>query len=130
MTGHSEIDPARGKTVILRIADHSSFGTRMEAYEQSTTPLIEFHKSLGLLLPVAARGSPEELCDRTLAALNSWCEQRLPAARNEDVGPLFDKAPGGSKPDTAAAPGDDGDFPLSCGHDLILLLPIRSSGTR
>src|SRR6266478_2880699 len=35
---------------------------------------------------------------------------RLPAARNEDVGSLFDKSLGSSKPDTAAAPGDDGDF--------------------
>jgi hypothetical protein len=37
---------------------------------------------------------------------------RLPAARNEDVGSLFHKALGGSKSDTAAAPGDDCDLSL------------------
>jgi hypothetical protein len=38
---------------------------------------------------------------------------RLPAARNEDVGSLFDKALGSSKPDTAAAPVMTAIFPLS-----------------
>ena len=49
---------------------------RMEVYQQSTAPLIEFYRSLGLLLPVAARGTPEEICEKTLATLNSWCIQR------------------------------------------------------
>ena len=49
---------------------------RMEVYEQSTAPLIEFYRNLGLLLPVAARGTPEEICEKTLATLNSWCAQR------------------------------------------------------
>jgi len=49
---------------------------RMEVYEQSTASLIEFYRSLGLLLPVAARGTPEEICEKTLVTLNSWCAQR------------------------------------------------------
>ena len=40
--------------------------------EQSTAPLIEFYQNLGLLLPIAARGTPEEICQRTLATLDSW----------------------------------------------------------
>jgi adenylate kinase len=43
---------------------------RMETYERSTAPLIEFYRSLGLLLPVAATGSPEEICARTISALD------------------------------------------------------------
>lgn len=42
---------------------------RMEAYERSTAPLIEFYRGLGLLLPIAATGTPEEICGRTMGAL-------------------------------------------------------------
>lgn len=47
-----------------------SITVRMEAYRRSTAPLIEFYRALGLLLPVAATGSPEEICARTLTALD------------------------------------------------------------
>jgi len=43
----------------------------MEAYQRSTMPLIEFYSELGLLMPVAARGSPEEICGRTMKALGA-----------------------------------------------------------
>jgi adenylate kinase len=49
-----------------------SINIRLEAYDRSTAPLIAFYKKLGMLLPVAATGSPEEICARTLAALTSW----------------------------------------------------------
>ena len=49
---------------------------RMEVYEQSAAPLIEYYRSLGLLLPVAARGTPEEICEKTLATLNSCVQRR------------------------------------------------------
>jgi len=45
---------------------------RLEAYDRSTAPLIALYKKLGLLLPVAATGSPEDICARTLASLNDW----------------------------------------------------------
>lgn len=48
-----------------------SIKVRLEAYDQSTAPLIEFYKNLGLLLPVEASGTPDEIFGRTLAALNS-----------------------------------------------------------
>ncbi|HST12193.1 MAG TPA: nucleoside monophosphate kinase [Terriglobales bacterium] len=38
---------------------------RMETYEHSTEPLIQFYRELGVLLPVAATGSPEEIYTRT-----------------------------------------------------------------
>jgi len=47
-----------------------SVSVRMQAYEQSTAPLIEFYRNLELLLPIAATGSPEEICERTIKALS------------------------------------------------------------
>lgn len=48
-----------------------SITVRMEAYERSTAPLIEYYRGLGLLAPVAAIGSPEEICARTMTALEA-----------------------------------------------------------
>lgn len=48
-----------------------SIKIRMEAYDRSTAPLIEFYKKLGVLKPVAATGSPEEICARTISSLGS-----------------------------------------------------------
>jgi len=42
---------------------------RLETYDQSTAPLIEFYGKLGVLIPIAATGSPDEICERTLASL-------------------------------------------------------------
>ena len=46
-----------------------SVKVRMEAYQRSTMPLIDFYSGLGLLMPVAATGSPEAICARTMALL-------------------------------------------------------------
>ena len=46
-----------------------SVKVRLDAYDRSTAPLIDFYQKLGLLMPVAAEGSPEEICDRTMTAL-------------------------------------------------------------
>ena len=48
-----------------------SIKVRLEAYDRSTAPLIEFYRGLGLLVQVAATGAPEEICDRAIAALKS-----------------------------------------------------------
>jgi adenylate kinase len=48
-----------------------SIAVRMEAYERSTAPLIDFYSKLGLLVRVPAIGSPEEICERSMAALES-----------------------------------------------------------
>jgi adenylate kinase len=42
---------------------------RMESYQRNTAPLIRFYSDLGLLLPIAAAGSPNAICARTVAAL-------------------------------------------------------------
>jgi adenylate kinase len=42
---------------------------RLEAYERSTAPLIEFYKNLGLLMPIPAKGTPDEILARTLEKL-------------------------------------------------------------
>ena len=46
-----------------------SVKVRLEAYEEKTAPLIGFYRELGLLLPISAAGTPEEICARTIAAL-------------------------------------------------------------
>ncbi len=46
-----------------------SIAIRLEAYKHSTAPLIQFYKDLGLLTPVDAVGSVEEVYARTMAAL-------------------------------------------------------------
>ena len=46
-----------------------SITLRMDAYQPSTLPLIQFYSGLGLLLPVAATGTPEEIYGRRMTAL-------------------------------------------------------------
>jgi adenylate kinase len=46
-----------------------SITVRMEAYQRSTLPLIQFYSGLGLLRPVPATGTPEEIYGRTMSAL-------------------------------------------------------------
>lgn len=47
-----------------------SVRVRMDAYEKSTSPLADFYRRKGLLVSVSAEGTPEEICTRTLAALD------------------------------------------------------------
>ena len=46
-----------------------SIAVRMEAYQRATAPLIRFYTDLKLLTTVVASGAPEDICERTLAAL-------------------------------------------------------------
>ncbi|MGC2474532.1 MAG: nucleoside monophosphate kinase [Candidatus Sulfotelmatobacter sp.] len=48
-----------------------SIKVRLEAYERSTTPLIEFYRSLGLLVEVAAIGSPDDIFESTFTQLEA-----------------------------------------------------------
>ena len=57
---------------VFHVADRpESIRVRLEAYDRSTAPLIEFYNKLGWLMPVEASGNPEEICERTLAGLTS-----------------------------------------------------------
>jgi adenylate kinase len=44
---------------------------RMEAYEKSTGPLIKYYQRKGLLISISAEGSPEEIYQRSVDALNA-----------------------------------------------------------
>jgi adenylate kinase len=59
-----------GGRLYQREDDHpQSIAVRLQAYERSTAPLIEFYKIRGLLITVTAAGSPPEIFQRTLIAL-------------------------------------------------------------
>ena len=52
---------------------------RLEVYEHSTAPLIQFYRQQGLLLAIPATGSPVQIADRTMNAL----DQRTQLATNK-----------------------------------------------
>jgi len=55
-----------GGELIQREDDRpESVRVRMEAYEKSTRPLIDFYQKRGLLVSIKAEGSPEEIYQRT-----------------------------------------------------------------
>jgi adenylate kinase len=54
-----------------------SIKVRLEAYEQSTAPLIAFYQKLCLLIEVEAKGSPEEICNRTLKQVKEYHARRV-----------------------------------------------------
>jgi len=58
-------------TKLLQRADDRPEATeiRLSAYERSTAPLIEYYWAQGLLLKVSARGTPEEVFERTVKQL-------------------------------------------------------------
>jgi adenylate kinase len=48
-----------------------SIRVRMEAYERSTAPLADFYRQRKLLVSISAEGSPEEIFQRTVDALQA-----------------------------------------------------------
>jgi len=59
-----------GGNLIIREDDRpEAIRVRMEAYERSTAPLIEYYRHKGLLRSIPAQGTPEEIYERTQAAL-------------------------------------------------------------
>ncbi|OQB91103.1 MAG: Adenylate kinase [Verrucomicrobia bacterium ADurb.Bin118] len=48
-----------------------SIQVRLDAYAKSTLPLTEYYRKLDLLIPISATGSPEEIFQRTLEALQA-----------------------------------------------------------
>jgi adenylate kinase len=68
-----------GGKLFQREDDRSeSVKVRLEAYEKCTAPLIEFYQRMGILVTIAASGTPEEISERTIAALEDW-RNRNPA---------------------------------------------------
>ncbi|RME93865.1 MAG: adenylate kinase [Verrucomicrobia bacterium] len=59
-----------GGELIVREDDRpEAIRVRMETYERSTRPLIDYYAAKGLLRTVSAEGSVEEILERTLSAL-------------------------------------------------------------
>jgi adenylate kinase len=60
-----------GGELIIREDDRpEAIRVRMEAYERSTAPLADYYRQKGLLVSVAADGSPEQIYERAVTALN------------------------------------------------------------
>jgi adenylate kinase len=59
-----------GAALLQREDDRpESVRVRMDAYEKSTSPLANFYRNKGLLVSIVAEGSPEDIFERTLTAL-------------------------------------------------------------
>jgi adenylate kinase len=59
-----------GSALVQREDDQpEAIGVRMQAYEQSASPLLDFYQKQGLLISIGADGSPVETCQDTIAAL-------------------------------------------------------------
>ena len=62
-------DQCGGKLVLREDDRPEAIRVRMQAYEKSTAPLAEYYRQRGLLISIAANGSPEEIYRRTAVAL-------------------------------------------------------------
>lgn len=75
---HSGICDKCGSALFRRDDDRpEAIQVRLEAHQQSTAPLIAFYRELKLLLTIPATGSPDQICHRTVVALN--LENQFPA---------------------------------------------------
>jgi adenylate kinase len=77
---HLTLQPSRsqdtcdhcGGRLYQREDDHpESISVRLDAYEKSTAPLIQFYRNLGLLVAIVATGSPQEIFERTVTVLEA-----------------------------------------------------------
>jgi adenylate kinase len=68
-------DHCRGRLYQREDDRPESITVRLEAYTQSTAPLFQFYKDLGLLVSIAANGSPDEIFQGTIFALGSGALQ-------------------------------------------------------
>jgi len=64
-----------------------SIKMRLEAYEHNAAPLIDFYQQRRWLVSVPAAGSPEQICQRSLAEIErrrikSYAEKLWGAAEN------------------------------------------------
>jgi adenylate kinase len=68
---HGVCDQCGGELVQRADDRPESVRVRMHAYEESTRPLTEYYQRAGKLVPVPASGTPAEILDRTLRALDA-----------------------------------------------------------
>lgn len=75
-----------GGLLYQREDDHpESIAVRLDAYEKSTAPLIQFYRNRGLLVTIVATGSPQEIFQRTTTALQA---RRESGKRAGSVSPI------------------------------------------
>jgi adenylate kinase len=68
-----------GAALIQRDDDQATaIQVRLEAYQKSTFPLVDFYGGKGLLVTIHAGGTPEETYDQTLRALADFFARRAP----------------------------------------------------
>ncbi len=66
-----QCDKCGGKLLQREDDRPESITIRLETYNRSTAPLIDFYKRLELLVQVPGTGTPDQICERTVAALES-----------------------------------------------------------
>lgn len=66
-----ECDQCAGRLIQREDDRPESIKVRLETYDRSTAPLIDFYRNAGLLMQVPATGTPEEICKRTFPELES-----------------------------------------------------------
>jgi adenylate kinase len=64
-------DHCAGKLIQREDDRPESIKVRLDVYERSTAPLLEFYANSGLLLQASATGTPEEIYKRTVPELQS-----------------------------------------------------------
>src|SRR5579864_2136623 len=64
-------DQCEGKLFLREDDRPESIKVRLEAYERSTAPLIDFYRDLGLLVEVSAKGSPDDIFENTFSQLEA-----------------------------------------------------------
>ena len=64
-------DQCEGKLFLREDDRPESIKVRLEAYERSTAPLIDFYRDLGVLVEVSAKGSPDDIFENTFTQLEA-----------------------------------------------------------
>jgi len=75
-------DHCQGQLVRREDDRTEAIRVRMDAYEKSTRPLVEFYERAGKLVTIQASGAPAQIVARTLRALE---EREGPGRRSEGV---------------------------------------------
>ncbi len=66
-----QCDKCSGKLFQREDDRPESISVRLEAYNRSTAPLIDFYRRRGLLLQVEAAGTPDQICEATVRQLET-----------------------------------------------------------
>jgi adenylate kinase len=66
-----QCDRCDGKLILREDDRAESIQVRLQAYERSTAPLIDFYEKLGLLVQIGAVGTPDQILEKTLSKLEA-----------------------------------------------------------